>query len=253
MPYKTGILRFEANGPNGQGLSRMDLDPKDFQTLPSEQNVHVYFEDKDLGMSAGVWDTTSMQEAFGPYPGDEFIVVLEGHFTMEDGKGESVPAQKGQSVIFRNAVPVSWRQVGYLKKFYITYMDPHAETPKIESADNGILAVDPEMALNASDQVDGARAKQHDRVLFTNDHGNMTVGLWDSAAWTTEMEPFPNHEFVQVLEGDVTITEDNGTVHDFTAGDVFFIPQGTMCSWDVSRYVRKFYAAIDRNIRPREA
>ncbi|WP_254684728.1 hypothetical protein SuNHUV7_39470 (plasmid) [Pseudoseohaeicola sp. NH-UV-7] len=64
MTQPTGIICFEPNGPGG--LTRMELSADDFHTMPSEQNVHVYFEDPELGMSAGVWNTTTMQEAFGP-------------------------------------------------------------------------------------------------------------------------------------------------------------------------------------------
>lgn len=244
------VIRFEPDGPGGRGLTPMTLDPVVFQTLPEAQNVHVYFEDEDLGMSAGVWDTSTMQETFGPFPGDEFILVLEGAFTMLNGEGGGVPAQKGQSVIFRNGVPVSWKQDGYLKKFYITYMDPRADLPKIDSAAGGIVALDPGMTPDAGDRVKGEGAVQHDRILFSNDHGNMTVGLWDSAAWHSQMAPFPVHEFIQVLDGAVMITEEDGTQHDFGAGDVFFIPAGTVCRWEVPDYARKYYAALDPSIRP---
>ncbi len=248
MIKKTGIIRFEENGPDG--LKRMELDPADFHTLPESQHVHVYFEDDELGMSAGVWDTTTMQEAFGPYPGDEFIVVLDGSFKMLDASGDGVPAKTGQSVIFRNGVPVSWKQNGYLKKFYITYLDPRAETPNIENADGGIVALEPDMALSNEHLLPDTTTPQRENVFFTNDHGNFEVGLWDTQIMLTEMKPFPWHEFAQVLDGEVTITEEDGTQHDFKAGDVFFVPAGTVCSWNVAKYFKKYYAALDPSIRP---
>ena len=249
MTHSPSIIRFEENGPNG--LSPMELDPADFHDVPDAQNVHVYFEDQDLGFSTGVWDTTTMQEAFGPYPGDEFILVLDGQFKMLDASGDSVPAEKGQSVIFRNAAPVSWKQVGYLKKFYITYMDPRAETPKIESAEGGIVALDPDLTLSDHDVLPDTTTPQREKVFFTNDHGNFAVGLWDTQTMKTPMEPFGWHEFAQVLEGDVTLTEEDGTSQKFKAGDVFFVPAGTVCSWDVPKYLRKYYAALDPNKRPK--
>lgn len=42
----------------------------------------------------------------------------------------------------------------------------------------------------------------------------------------TEPYPFPEHVFAQVLEGEVTITHEDGTCETFTAGDVFFITVG---------------------------
>ena len=245
------VIRFEPNGPDG--LKPMSLNPDDFHTMPDQQTLHVYFEDAELGMSAGVWTTTPMQEAFGPYPGDEFIVVLDGHFDMmdrEDGTGQNVRCEKGQNVIFRNGVPVSWKQHDTLKKFYITYTDPRAEVPKGLDAKGGIQALDPDMQLSETDLRPDSTIRQREKVLFENDHGNFEVGLWDSAAFSTEAEPMSAHEFAHVLEGEVTITDEDGTAQTFRAGDVFVIPAGTKCKWHVPEYVRKFYAVLDPSIRP---
>lgn len=249
----TGIIRFEADGPDG--LKPMDLTPYDFAERPEQQRVHVYFEDEELGLAVGVWETTPMREPFGPYPGDEFIHVLKGHFTMLDNDGtdlgSGVSCKAGQSVIFRNGVPVSWQQHDTLRKFYMTYSDPRAATPVGLSAEGGIRTLDPDMTLSDDDLLEGTTAPQRERVFFTNDHGNFEVGLWDSGAFRdTEAAPFPYHEFGQVLDGACTITEANGTVHDFKAGDFFFIPAGTLCTWEVPRYLRKFYAALDPAVRP---
>ncbi len=253
LSEKPGIIRFEADGPDG--LKPMDLTPYDFAERPEEQLLHVYFEDDELGMSVGVWETAPMREPFGPYPGDEFIYVLKGHFTMLDNDGtdlaSGVACKAGQSVIFRNGAPVSWKQYDRLRKFYITYTDPRAEEPKGLSAEGGIQALDPDMTLADADLLEGTSVPQRERVFFTNDHGNFEVGLWDTQAFTQNApEPFPWHEFGQVLDGECTITEADGTAHSFKAGEFFFIPAGTVCAWHVPTYLRKFYAALDPTIRP---
>jgi uncharacterized cupin superfamily protein len=251
MASKNNVIRFEANGPDG--LKPMTLDPADFHTMPDEQTLHVYFEDKQLGMSVGVWMTTPMQELFGPYPGDEFIFVVDGHFDMMDtvdGSGTNVSCKKGQSVVFRNGVPVSWKQHDTLKKYYITYLDPRAKTPLGLSAEGGIQALDPDMTLSDNDLLPDSTTQQREKVFFKNDHGNFEVGLWDTQAMDDEMSPFPWHEFAHVLDGEVTITNEDGTAQTFTAGDVFFVPAGTVCKWHVPKYLRKYYAALDPNIRP---
>lgn len=240
------IIRLHSDGPQGQGLAPMTLDPEDFQSPLPRQNTHVYFTDPDFGMNVGVWDTTSMQEAFGPYPGDEFITVLEGAFAMIDGAGRGVPAHKGQSVIFRNGTPVSWMQAGYLKKFFLTLHDPDAPVAAIDRIENGIIVLDADMTLHDDDNVSrsDSGAKQRERVIFTNDAGTMTVGLWDTEAMTTGSYPFPYHELAVVIEGTVTITGENGTSEIFGPGDAFFIPQGTITRWEVSHYLRKYYVAV---------
>ncbi|MEM6340084.1 MAG: cupin domain-containing protein [Pseudomonadota bacterium] len=247
----TGIIRFDVNGPDG--LKPMALDAEDFHIVPDAQNLHVYFEDEELGLSVGIWDTTSMQEAFGPYPGDEFILVLEGAFQMMDsvdGSGTNVACKTGECVTFRNGAPLSWKQDGYLKKFYITYLDPRANTPQNVPADRAIQALGPELQLSDDDIDESASVKQRDKCYFMNDHGNFSMGLWDTEAMDTGMEAFPWHEFAYVRDGEVTITEETGIQHVFREGDVFFIPAGTVCRWQVPRYLRKFYATLDPTIRP---
>ena len=78
-----------------------------------------------------------------------------------------------------------------------------------------------------------------------NDTGNVYVGMWDSMSLESEMLPFPWYEFVQLLEGEVTITVRDGLTHQFSAGDAFFIPKGTVCSWKIQGYVKKLYSILD--------
>lgn len=244
------VIRLEPNGPGNAGLKEMTCDPADFQSPVPTQNLHVYFEDKENGFSVGVWDTTSMQEAFGPYPGDEFIWVLEGEFRMLDGKGGAVECPNDSCVAFRNAAPVSWKQDGYLKKFYITYLDPKWDTPEIESAEGAIRVLDPNVTLELMDntapfEIQGPSPKQHNHTLFTNDTCNFHVGTWESGPMVSKMLPFPTHEFVRMLEGEVTITESDGTTQTFGPGDCFFVPKGTVCSWSIPERVKKHYAILE--------
>jgi len=241
------VIRLEPHGPEDVGLTAMALDPKDFQSALPDQHIHLYYEDAELGLTVGTWTTTDMQEAFGPYPGDEFMHVLEGRVVMIDGAGNETPVETGQSFMLRNAIPVSWKQIGFMRKFFITYFDPEAPTPEIASADGGVIVLDPggpppEMSPEPASIGGG---QQRDCTVFTNDTGNMTLGIWDTTAFESEMQPFSVHEFCQIFDGEVTITEADGTRHAFAAGDVLFVPQGTVCSWKSDGYLKKYYAIVD--------
>lgn len=253
MGHEQKVYRLEPNGPAGTGLTRLKLDPGDFQSDLPEQHVHVYFEDEALGLSVGVWTTTSMQEAFGPYPGDEFMWVLEGRVAMIDGEDRETRVEPGETFCIRNAIPISWKQEGFLRKIYMTYESPSATAPKIESAEGGVVVLDPsglETGLAKMDNTDpfvirGEAPRQRDSSGFTNDSGTMFVGMWDSEPFQSEMKPFPCYELVQLLEGNVTITEEGGTAHEFKAGDAFFVPKDTVCSWKTDGYVKKLYSILD--------
>lgn len=247
------VVRLEPNGPDGTGLSKMQLDPADFQSDLPEQYMHAYYMDESAGLTVGVWTTTSMQEALVPYPGDEFMYLVEGQVVLVDGEGKETLIKQGETFCTRNAIPVSWRQVGFLRKFYMTYADPKAPTPDIKSADGGVMVLDAaslEKEMTILDttepfQISADAPIQRDTNRFTNDTGNMFVGMWDSTPFESEMKPFPCHELVQMLEGEVTITEGDGTTNTFKSGDVFFVPMGTVCSWKVTGYIRKFYSILD--------
>ncbi len=248
MRDNPGIIRLNPNGP--AGLTPVAIDPAEFETPPEAHTLHVYFADADLGLTVGVWYSTPMQEAFGPFPGDEFIVLQEGAFKLRDAAGASMGAKAGQCAAIRNGIPVSWQQDGTVRKFFMTYNDPRAAAPQNLTAEGGMTVLSPEMRLTDAELMEDTSTPQRDRILFSSDLGNFDVGLWDTQVLHTELEPFPYHEMAQVLEGELYLTEADGTRHHFTTGDVFFIPAGTPCIWHVPKYLRKFYAALDAANRP---
>ncbi len=253
MSDKLQVIRLQPGGPEGVGLQELELDSADFQSGLPQQCGHEFYHDAALGLTVGVWTTTTMQEAFGPYPGDEFMWVLEGEVRMVDADGGETLVGAGETFFIRNAIPISWKQVGFLRKFYMTYADPNADVPVIVSADGGVRVLDADaMAAGMTPMetteplvIVGEKPLQHDNVMFTNDAGNLYLGMWDSSAFDSELRPFPWHEMVQLLEGEVNITEADGHSHRFQAGDAFFIPKGTVCRWQSSGYVKKFYSILD--------
>jgi uncharacterized cupin superfamily protein len=208
------VIHLDPAGPDGAGLQPLDLDPRGFQSPLPLQNYHLYFEDEALGLSVGIWDTTTMQEAFGPYPTDEFILVIEGSFAMMHGNGATVTAMAGNAVCFRQGIPTSWKQDGYLRKIYLTLADPEAEMPKIDSAEGGVVVLDQPPAGDGT-------------VVFRNDAGTMEVRHIAPVALRRPMAMARTHDLLQVLSGSVEVSEASGAVQVFHPGQVFFIPQGT--------------------------
>jgi uncharacterized cupin superfamily protein len=251
---KNKIVRLEPFGLNQSGKTEIKLNAEDFQSELPIQHEHVYFEDKILGLKVGVWDTTSMQEVFGPYPGDEFMWLLKGQVSILDGDDNPTLIEQGQTFCVRNGIPVSWKQVGYLHKIYMTYSNPGTPTPEIVSADGGVITLDAEslnMTIMADTDpfvIEKNKPLQRDNSFFTNDEKNMFAGLWDSTAFTSTMRPYSFHELVMLLDGEVTIIEGDRTEHRFQAGDAFFIPMGTICQWKTDNYIKKFYAIVNPSV-----
>lgn len=250
MIIEKRVIRLEHNGLDGSDIPVTDCDPADFQSPLPTEHEHVFYSDQEIGLNVGVWDATSIEEEIAPYPGDEFVWVLEGEFTMVHDNGEAVQVHKNDCAFFRNGIPTSWQQERYLRKFYITYLDPNAETPKIESAEGGVCVLDPDVEMAPVDstdpfEIEGTAPEQKNHTIFTNDAGNFHVGTWESGPMVSKMLPFPTHEFVRMLDGEVTITEENGTAQTFRGDDCFFVPKGTICSWEINNHVKKHYAILD--------
>ena len=246
---KTGVMRLEPDGPVGEGLQPMEVDPAGFApgSAVPEQTIHAYYSDESIGLTVGVWTTTGMQEKPGPYPGDEFMYLLDGRLDMVSD-AETVPVETGQSFAVRNGIPVSWTQEApFLRKFFLLLHDEKKAVPEIDSAKGGVVVMDPvalegKLAPEAESLGGGA---QRDAPAFTNDDGTMFVGMWETTPFETEMGPFSVHEMCQILEGEAIITEEDGTEHRFGPGEFLFIPKGTVCSWKCDVPLRKYYAIVD--------
>ena len=69
------IIRLSAN-PEGFGSISDELDSNLFVEKPVVQHTHLYYQDEDLGLFVGVWDTTDMIEAAGPYAYFWLVAVI---------------------------------------------------------------------------------------------------------------------------------------------------------------------------------
>jgi hypothetical protein len=217
--------------PDQIGLEALDLDPAGFQSALPVQHYALVFEDEDIGLAVGLWDTTTMQEAFGPYPGDEYITVLDGHFAMVDAADAPLAtARAGDSVTFRNGAPSSWKQDGYLRKVYLTLQDPKGATPEIALAEGAFHVLDQSRLPQGSPGPDGVTRE----VVFRNSPGTMTVTLCSFPACSLPQAPAPSHRLVRVLAGAMTLTEATSPPDRFAAGSHVFLPRGTACTWEVA-------------------
>jgi uncharacterized cupin superfamily protein len=78
-------------------------------------------------------------------------------------------------------------------------------------------------------------------VSFRSGDARFSVGLWRRAPESGPMEP-PYHEIAVILEGEVEIREDDGTVHRAGPGDVLVTPKGSRATWTALSPVKKVWA-----------
>jgi len=82
-------------------------------------------------------------------------------------------------------------------------------------------------------------------TFFSTHDDSILVGVWECAPCKEEIESYPVHEMMTVISGAVTVTNDDGHAETFTAGDVFYIPKGTKCTWHIEEKLRKFYMIVE--------
>lgn len=71
------------------------------------------------------------------------------------------------------------------------------------------------------------------------------MGVYDWPIWEKEVSTFPwqydRQETCYLLEGDVTVTPDDGEPVQIQRGDLATFPAGMSCTWEIREPVKKHY------------
>ena len=55
---------------------------------------------------------------------------------------------------------------------------------------------------------------------------------------------YENDERVLIFDGEVVVTEEDGTVYNLNADDAAYFPKGTKATWEITKTIRKAFVAI---------
>jgi uncharacterized cupin superfamily protein len=125
------VIRLSPN-PNNFGHVHDELDPQLFVSELPVQHTHIYYEDDNIGLYIGVWDTSTMVEAAGPYPCDEFMYLLQGEVEIKNSKtGTMEKVQADEAFVIPKGYDCQWHQTGYLRKFFVISEHPKEKIPTI--------------------------------------------------------------------------------------------------------------------------
>lgn len=97
----------------------------------------------------------------------------------------------------------------------------------------------PEMPIEPSWILEGA-PEARGRVLVQSADKLVSSGLWSCTAGVFKWE-FGWDEFVHVLEGEVTVTEEDGETYTLRPGDTAHFPIGLKTRWQVPEFVKKVF------------
>ena len=214
--------------PEGFGDTPDKLEAEDFSSDVPVQHTHSYFEDDEIGLYVGLWDTETMVEAGGHYACDEFMWLIEGECQIRNNRtGEIASVKAGTPFVIPRGYDCQWQQSGYLRKYYVISEHPEEDIPAVP-AHEGIVIL-------KTDQ---------QNIGYEDTTGRFSSSTWTSGAFESEQRPFPYNEFAYVQDGSITLTDAEGTAQVFSAGDAFFIPEGVACDATVVKSVRLYITVI---------
>jgi uncharacterized cupin superfamily protein len=83
-----------------------------------------------------------------------------------------------------------------------------------------------------------------DFAYFARPEAKVRAGVWRSSAYTEYYENYPVDEFMIVLEGEVTLSNEQFS-ETFRKGDAFLMPKGFQGVWEQPVAMRKFYVIVE--------
>jgi len=232
------IIRLSPD-PEGFGETPDKLEAEDFSSDVPLQHTHSDFEDDEIGLYVGLWDTNTMVEAGGPYACDEFMWLIEGECQIRNNRTGTIETVKaGTPFVIPRGYDCQWHQSGYLRKFFVISEHPGEEIPAVPAHEGIVIpkadALLTEVAEDAPFAITSGARPQHN-VCYKDTTGRFFSGTWAS-------EAFESGPYVQ--DGSITLTDADGTAQVFSAGDAFFIPEGVACDATVEKSVRLYITVI---------
>jgi len=93
--------------------------------------------------------------------------------------------------------------------------------------------------------VSGGMATEMGHIFFTNPEGTVNAGVWECTPCTEHVVDYPYDQCCYVLEGSLTITDDDGTAQTFGPGDAFMIPRGFNGAWSMTEPYKNFFVTVE--------
>ena len=219
------------------------LSPEDIASGHPEQRGLTLFSAPEDGLTVGLWSCTPWVGASGPYPFDEFMILLEGSVTIRlpDSRAETLRA--GDAFFIPKGLDCAWDQPETVKKIYVIFENgaPAGATFPLRVDRQAVLATSegPVPAV-----LIGPAPRQMAAEAYEDASGQFSVGVWATTPYHRRPIPYPRHELMHILQGEVTLTAEGQSPRTWRAGDSFLVPKGCVVDWVSTADVRKIYCSI---------
>jgi uncharacterized cupin superfamily protein len=209
------------------------------------QKGHEFFSSVNGRVSVGAWDSTPYEEVKGPYSVDEVMLLLEGSLVIENEDGSTQTFNAGDAFLIPKGAVLAWKQSEYLRKYFFIHnnVDSAAAKP-------GLMAqlLDPMAALPPLGDQDPALYESEVprmgmSIAYQDPAGKFVTGIWGCSPMKRVATTIERSELMHILEGSGSITNADGVVFDFQAGDTFLVPVGMGYQWQNHEYVKKIFCS----------
>jgi uncharacterized cupin superfamily protein len=239
------VIKYDRNAEPA-GLQQWEAYP--VETVKSGnpvQNGHTYLDNDNGVFTSGVWDVTPHELVPGPYDVDEMMIVLEGSIIIEHESGSSQRFRAGDSFIIPKGTPCTWRQDEYARKYWAIY---DSNTGLEADPDLDAILINADAELPSMGQQDPAMYESEVPemgmlVLYRDPTEKFLAGVWDSTPMKRKPGTIERSELMHILEGSGSITNADGVVFNFNAGDTFMVPVGMGYQWESHEYVKKIFCS----------
>ena len=240
------VIVFDREGDPETGLQAWDPIAKESLVSGSPvQRGHEYFSSAAGKLTAGVWDCTPFTQKRGPYSVDEFMFLLEGSLDIENEDGSLQTFRAGDAFVIPKGAVLQWRQSEYLRKFWVIHDNPDSVPA---AAGLTAMLVDPGVALTPVSGLEQAPFESDIpqmglQTLYQDPEGKFVAGVWDCSPMKRIPSTIERSELMHILEGSGSITNADGVVFEFKAGDTFLVPVGMGYQWQNHEYVKKLFCS----------
>lgn len=232
--------------PNAK-LSRWpDYTEKDIRSGTRANFGRMFFEDKAIGLSAGVWQQDANETDWMEYPIDEFMIVLEGEVVIEE-ETRRTAIKAGEAFVIPKGLKLRWTQKSRVRKIFVILED---DKPKADSTTLRTVKIETGAPLQPSDApsptvlLSRPAPTQHAHEDYASPHRRFTAGVWNTTPYTRKTIPFPRFELMHILEGSVTMSNGLGLHENISAGETIFVPMGTANGWQSHGLLKKIYCIV---------
>jgi uncharacterized cupin superfamily protein len=112
-------VKLSAQGPAGwMQTPNLDLETATLIDGQPRGADHVYFENPEHKLKAGIWRSNAYTEYYDSYPCDEFMYVLEGSVTLENETFSETYSQ-GDAFLLPKGFKGYWKQTQEMLKYYV--------------------------------------------------------------------------------------------------------------------------------------